>query len=952
MGKGSSIDLGLPTEAKPEWTISLDFTENEKKKEEEKKETAAKPASSLFNDALDSDFLNEDFSKESGGSFLGGGLSGGIGTLDEKISSSHNEEEVSGSASANDSLLGGIGGEESLSGGGDDSLTTLGGGADSTLETDTIIGVPSRENTAGTVTNAGNEIENAESSTAAVQAVVEQFSASMQAVVQQLSATVQAVEHSAEHREEPSHDSLNEPVAAAVDENISQPESEDDAEVLQSEQDIDSWNEPVAAAVDENISQPESEDDAEVLRSEQDIDSWNEPAAEPVLPEGEIEKEKEVDEVDERLSHLANSMDNWEQSENALSEAAAMLSNEEKISGESESEDHNDELRNLLDRLQVSDSIDRMTATLQEDRADVIEQTEKDNELEDAVEAVLVDETTINPEPQLEEMIAPEFQPAEELEQIEELSPVPEPDAQETPEWTMDLVQEELPEPVETEVSPEENFMSSEMEITNDMFDLGYDLSGEESDYSDENIDLSQFKGSIDDADEFDTKPENSIDLDEAEADRAEKDGIDFDMSNLVAAAMNDLTASHVSEDEPDGTDMDYSDSFMEADTSEEAAPEPEESEESLSFMSIDEPDGTEQEGNLDFATSDQSEDTDGSLSFMSMDEPDGTEQEGNLDFTTSDQSEDTDGSLSFMSIDEPDGTEQEGNLDFATSDQSEDTDGSLSFMSMDEPDGTEQEGNLDFAIDDQSEDTDGSLSFITDDEPEESEGSLSFMTEDEQSALNSDLALEFAAAEEVLQEPVEQKAENITETPAEISSEETQKEWSADSEWIAQTESNSQPEEIKLEFEPVFPDGAVPTISGMMDDMEGDDIGSLIIEDYSEVPTVSDLENKLKKNEKEKRKHKSKESQKKKEDGFAFSLDDVGSQINNANEAQPPKENHSDTDVAAAALKTAEETVAATQIKTPPENSSSSIVTTVYAKQNIRKIGKIKRTYFSLYYQ
>ena len=888
MGKGSSIDLGLPTEAKPEWTISLDFTENEKKKEEEKKETAAKPASSLFNDALDSDFLNEDFSKESGGSFLGGGLSGGIGTLDEKISSSHNEEEVSGSASANDSLLGGIGGEESLSGGGDDSLTTLGGGADSTLETDTIIGVPSRENTAGTVTNAGNEIENAESSTAAVQAVVEQFSASMQAVVQQLSATVQAVEHSAEHREEPSHDSLNEPVAAAVDENISQPESEDDAEVLQSEQDIDSWNEPVAAAVDENISQPESEDDAEVLRSEQDIDSWNEPAAEPVLPEGEIEKEKEVDEVDERLSHLANSMDNWEQSENALSEAAAMLSNEEKISGESESEDHNDELRNLLDRLQVSDSIDRMTATLQEDRADVIEQTEKDNELEDAVEAVLVDETTINPEPQLEEMIAPEFQPAEELEQIEELSPVPEPDAQETPEWTMDLVQEELPEPVETEVSPEENFMSSEMEITNDMFDLGYDLSGEESDYSDENIDLSQFKGSIDDADEFDTKPENSIDLDEAEADRAEKDGIDFDMSNLVAAAMNDLTASHVSEDEPDGTDMDYSDSFMEADTSEEAAPEPEESEESLSFMSID----------------------------------------------------------------EPDGTEQEGNLDFATSDQSEDTDGSLSFMSMDEPDGTEQEGNLDFAIDDQSEDTDGSLSFITDDEPEESEGSLSFMTEDEQSALNSDLALEFAAAEEVLQEPVEQKAENITETPAEISSEETQKEWSADSEWIAQTESNSQPEEIKLEFEPVFPDGAVPTISGMMDDMEGDDIGSLIIEDYSEVPTVSDLENKLKKNEKEKRKHKSKESQKKKEDGFAFSLDDVGSQINNANEAQPPKENHSDTDVAAAALKTAEETVAATQIKTPPENSSSSIVTTVYAKQNIRKIGKIKRTYFSLYYQ
>ena len=35
---------------------------------------------------------------------------------------------------------------------------------------------------------------------------------------------------------------------------------------------------------------------------------------------------EERDEIDEHLNHLANSMDDWEQSEHALSEAAAMLS--------------------------------------------------------------------------------------------------------------------------------------------------------------------------------------------------------------------------------------------------------------------------------------------------------------------------------------------------------------------------------------------------------------------------------------------------------------------------------------------------------------------------------------------------------------------------------------------------------------------------------------------------
>ena len=40
MGKGC-IDLGLPTEAKPEWTISLDYTEQKEEKKEPEKDPFA-----------------------------------------------------------------------------------------------------------------------------------------------------------------------------------------------------------------------------------------------------------------------------------------------------------------------------------------------------------------------------------------------------------------------------------------------------------------------------------------------------------------------------------------------------------------------------------------------------------------------------------------------------------------------------------------------------------------------------------------------------------------------------------------------------------------------------------------------------------------------------------------------------------------------------------------------
>ena len=245
--------------------------------------------------------------------------------------------------------------------------------------------------------------------------------------------------------------------------------------------------------------------------------------------------------------------------------------------------------------------------------------------------------------------------------------------------------------------------------------------------------------------------------------------------------------------------------------------------------------------------------------------------------------------------------------------------------------------------------------------EPEANEGTLEFMTAEEldepepeeASALTSDIALEFAASEEkaqetaAMQEPVMDTQQPEGEAEA--------KEWKADAEWMAQLDSSQQQEEsIKMEFEPAYPNGEIPTLSGIVDDVNGDDIGSLIIEDYSEVPTVSDLEDKLKKHEKEKKKHKSKESHKKQEDGFAYSLDEIGSQLKENEPSSNSETSNSaeSTDVVTEAIKVSEETVAATKTESPVEDDTNSVITTVYAKQNIRKIGKIKRTYFSLFFK
>ena len=439
----------------------------------------------------------------------------------------------------------------------------------------------------------------------------------------------------------------------------------------------------------------------------------------------------ERDEVEETLTHLVNSMDPWEQPESALSEAAAMLSKEGKASTTGVDSEEK-KLKDLFERLDISENLDRMNAVALEDMADVIEQTQKDNELVDAIDVGILESS---------DSVIKETEP--------------------------DLV-------LDLEPQREETVSIGEMDITNDMFDMGYDLSDEEENYSDENIDLDLFKGSIEDAEEF-SFTENILDLDVVE--HKEEDSAGLDMSNLVEVAMSGLSGS-------------YEEENIEI-------PEPEES----------------------------------------------TLSEAEFIF-------------------EP--KERESILEAAVL----------------EP----ETGTLEIAI------------------PEES-------------------ALQ-PPPEEFQMETPELKDENVQEETA-------------------------KPEQIKLEFEPVYPEGQGPNLTGILNDTGNGDVASMIIEDYSEVPTVSDIETKLKKREKEKKKNKSRENQQKKTDGFAYSLDDINTKTADYMERAAAK-----MLVKKEAAEAAAETAAAVGASKSAESQSEGVTASVYARHVVHKKGKIKRSYYSLFYK
>ena len=503
----------------------------------------------------------------------------------------------------------------------------------------------------------------------------------------------------------------------------------------------------------------------------------------PIEPEP-----KEIDEVEERLNHLANSMKDWEQSEHALSEAAAMLSHEHQQFPDEEESGDDKPLSNLMKGLDnITRSLDRMSASAREDLADVIEQTQKSNELAEAIN--IMPEPTPEPEPVMEVQPEPILEP----EPIMEVQPEPIPE----PEPIMESQPEMVPEPeptLEPELHEAPNMFSPEMQISNDMFDIGIDLSDDEMDFSDENINLDAFSGSIKDAEQINAPSENSIDLDAAGVNSEEQNSAGFDMSSLVAAAMNDLTGGQQDNSEPETAE--------------------EEPENSLEFISSDEPEVPEE--------------NESTLEFMASDEP----------------MEEPESSLEFISSDEPEVPEE--------------NESTLEFMSSDEP----------------MEEPESSLEFISSEEPEEP----------------------------------------------------------------------PQPEEVKLVFEPVYPEGAPSSVvPGMIDEISGDDdFTSMIIEDYSEVPTVSDIEDKLAKQEKEKKRNKSK---KKKDDGFAYSLDDL-------EQSAAPKTTASSSGNPMPVFRmpaeqqeeqAREETAAAGEEQNEPQVAASHVV---------HKIGKIKRSYYRLTFQ
>ncbi len=130
---------------------------------------------------------------------------------------------------------------------------------------------------------------------------------------------------------------------------------------------------------------------------------------------------EERDEIDEHLNHLANSMDDWEQSEHALSEAAAMLSG---ISGKHIGEERGDkkQIQSLKQGLDdITASINRMNATAREDMADVIEQTQRDNDLLEAINVEPIMEGSKKSQPESEFISGSGTQPQKKISRLKPL---------------------------------------------------------------------------------------------------------------------------------------------------------------------------------------------------------------------------------------------------------------------------------------------------------------------------------------------------------------------------------------------------------------------------------------------------------------------------------------------------------------------------------------------------
>ena len=928
MSKRNKISLGTPTEELPEWTLSLDFTESQDTIKEEKK-----PESTISSESTFSEPSPQPAQPAVSG--LSSGLSGGLNT--EFVIG--NDDSTSDDTSFSEPLpaQNNFATENVLDFGGD-TLSTQ------DMESITTLDISDDAEKADSILNIGQPEPQP-----APEPVVE--------VVP-----------------EPEPQPAPEPIVEAVPEPEPQPAPE-----------------PIVEVVPEPEPQPVPEPVAEVTP---------EPEAQPA-PEPVAEVTPEPVDVDSQLSDMANSIVSEENEEQILSTAADLLKNEQNSARPEDIEiidemDHStsentDDVLALLKQLDVSENLQRMQSAAQEDIADVIEQTEVDNELETAVplenlDALMPEEpqesaNLSDQEPVIEEPVSEEtpVQDSIPMENLDALMP-------EEPQESVNL--SDL-EPVIEE--PKENQAEPVMEITNDMFDMGYDLD-DEPPYSEENIDLSAFQGSIKDAEEINKPALDALDLDAAEAGSTSS----FDMSNLVAAAMNTLThheeensLAAKNEETSENNSMEEAEGTSTAETV--AKPEqPDPSKLEKATLDFSENDDESPDANLDFG--EDEDETLSNLDFVVEEEP----EEANLDFE-SDFEFDPDTNLDFTEEEEED---PDFNLDYKededpfaeTSSEFKEETPEVSFEA-EEPQ-SEPEAQLHFEQEPQLQPEVADYQFEAEPEPAldfeadlDTENAIESLIPPMDDTLSHQLDEVMTESQGIIAAPTidETDVENIA-SPPEPEEEVVEPEHTAvssDTEPEAQ-EPTQEEVPFTLHFEPVNPDQGSSFAEEMND---FDDVSSLIIEDYNEVPTVSSLEKNLKKQEKEKKKNRKKNA-KKKDEGFSLSLDEMGEKqgsepeekekfkysssmpirSTNMPEIPKPKEEpvkpadtrEASSQTAAAGL----EDISKIQSVTPEmlakerketehlEDVHTHHEEKVYAEKNIYDNGTFQREYYQLYYQ
>ena len=737
--------------------------------------------------------------------------------------------------------------------------------------------------------------------------------------------------------------------------------------------------------------------------------------------------------VDSQLSDMANSIVSEENEEQILSTAADLLKNEQNSARPEDIEiidemDHStsentDDVLALLKQLDVSENLERMQSAAQEDIADVIKQTEVENELETAVPVENLD--ALMPEEPQESANLSDLEPVIE-EPVSEETPVQD----SIPMENLDALMPEEPqesanlsdlEPVIEE--PKESQAEPVMEITNDMFDMGYDLD-DEPQYSEENIDLSAFQGSIKDAEEINKPASDALDLDAAEADSTSS----FDMSNLVAAAMNTLT-HHEEENslaaENEETSENNSMEETEGASTAETAAEPEQPDPSKlekATLDFSKNDDESPDANLDFG--EDEDETLSNLDFVVEEEP----EEANLDFEsdfefdpdtnldfTEEEEENPDFNLDYKEDDDPfaetspEFEEETQEVSFETEEPEVQPEAEPAQEPLLEPDLTFESGlQPEFKEEPQSEPK-AQLHFEQEPQLQPEVADYQFEAEAEP-ALDFEADLDTENAIESLIPPMDdtlshQLDEVMTESQGIIAAptiDETDVESIASPpepvEEVVEPEhtavsSDTEPEAQKpaqeevpftLHFEPVNPDQGSSFAEEMND---FDDVSSLIIEDYNEVPTVSSLEKNLKKQEKEKKKNRKKNA-KKKDEGFSLSLDEMDEKqasdpeekekfkysssipirsTNMPEVAKPKEEPAKPANTREASSQTAVtglEGISKIQSVTPEmlaeerkevehlEDVHTHHEEKVYAEKNIYDNGTFQREYYQLYYQ